>query len=1039
MEAGPRIELRLLGRFVVLRDGAEVAAADFGGRKVRALLRILATRRGQFVPHDLLSEALWPDRQPADPAANLQVLVNRARKATGFPGLVRTGPGGYALTDSDECVVDAEQFQAAVRSAESAEPAGQLSGYARALAGWSGEPLAEDRYSDWAAPYREQLTRLHQETLEHAAALALRLGDARLAVSYATPAAAAEPLREVAVLGLVRALAAVGDHTAALARYERYRRALADELGLDPTQEATALQAQLLQGDRPAAAVTVQQDEPEAVEPLRFVGRDVELALALDELRTGSRVVTVAGASGSGKSRLVGEIARSTPSVSVHAYWPERSEPWGLTRTLLREVLAGDAMAIEALPTRLRTAVGAVLPELDQQPSVDVDPDSRRSLVIEAAVRLVSGTRTTVIVDDLQWADPTSVQVLAALLDRVFGLRVLLAYRPDEIAPGGPVDGLLRHLDAACNLTLTGLPSSAVQALVADGQLAAALVRHTDRSPLAVSELLRALARERLAAPDRNGRWQALTPDAGSRAAALGDLGQRRAIVRRASRHVGIEAELMGLVSLLAREVPARTLAAATGADEADVLDGLAALSTTGLVRLGERGWTTAHDMVAEAVAAELPAAESARMHRLLARALEAEGGDPAELARHWLLAGEPASAAASFALAAAAALDSSADAEAETLADAGLSAHDGLATGVALRKVRAQARSRRGDIPGARDDLRAALAGHPGGPQRATVLAQLAVLASGADDLVRAAELVELAIVEAGQEPAARAEALEVGAVLDMNLDRGRRARERSGEALEIYQRLGDSRGTARILDARAMAAFLDGNIRTGTGLLGAAANLFEDSGDLTRLVTPRSTEGHGLVFLDRPAEGLAATSAALEVARTLGHPEGQAYALWHRSEALSALGRNEEAVAEGREALDIAQRIGHRGWTATAWRAIGVGQQSAGDLEPALASYTESLQLSDNLDLFGCWAAARSAIVLVALRRLDEAEPLVRRAMVLGPPLGRYEARLAEVELAAARSGGAAAGLARTAFDLAEEGGCLAHVARLGQLAAG
>jgi DNA-binding SARP family transcriptional activator len=68
------LEIRLLGRFVVLRDGREVPAADFGGRKVRALLRILLTRRGSFVSHDVLTELLWEDRPPADPAANLQVL-----------------------------------------------------------------------------------------------------------------------------------------------------------------------------------------------------------------------------------------------------------------------------------------------------------------------------------------------------------------------------------------------------------------------------------------------------------------------------------------------------------------------------------------------------------------------------------------------------------------------------------------------------------------------------------------------------------------------------------------------------------------------------------------------------------------------------------------------------------------------------------------------------------------------------------------------------------------------------------------------------
>src|SRR5689334_9737305 len=92
------VELRLLGRFAVLRDGVEVPPSAFGGRKVRALLKVLATRQGSFVSNDVLAEALWPDRLPSDPVANLQVLVNRARRALGDASLVTTGTGGYTLT-----------------------------------------------------------------------------------------------------------------------------------------------------------------------------------------------------------------------------------------------------------------------------------------------------------------------------------------------------------------------------------------------------------------------------------------------------------------------------------------------------------------------------------------------------------------------------------------------------------------------------------------------------------------------------------------------------------------------------------------------------------------------------------------------------------------------------------------------------------------------------------------------------------------------------------------------------------------------------
>jgi tetratricopeptide (TPR) repeat protein len=311
-------------------------------------------------------------------------------------------------------------------------------------------------------------------------------------------------------------------------------------------------------------------------------------------------------------------------------------------------------------------------------------------------------------------------------------------------------------------------------------------------------------------------------------------------------------------------------------------------------------------------------------------------------------------------------------------------------------------------------------------------------MLASGSDDLQRAAELAELALVEAGRDQASRAQALEIAAILDMNLGRSERAGTRSTDALRLYQQLGDAQGTARVLDAQAMATFLAGNIRDGGAALRRAADLFEDSGDLVRVVTPRSTSGHALVFGGRAADGLAATTDALDLARTLGHPEGQAYALWHRTEALAALGRPAEAMTDARAALAIATRLGHRGWTATSWRAVGIAAQTAGDLDEALRAFDESLAVSEHLDLFASWAAARAALVHLELGNPDLARPLVTRALATGPPLGHYEARLAQAELAVATDDPDAAAIACTALTLADDGGALQGRVRLTELAA-
>jgi DNA-binding SARP family transcriptional activator len=76
----------------------EVPSEAFGGRRqVRSLIRLLVSRRDTFVSRDVLAEALWPERMPADPSGNLSVLVRRARLALGTPSLIVTGPSGYCL------------------------------------------------------------------------------------------------------------------------------------------------------------------------------------------------------------------------------------------------------------------------------------------------------------------------------------------------------------------------------------------------------------------------------------------------------------------------------------------------------------------------------------------------------------------------------------------------------------------------------------------------------------------------------------------------------------------------------------------------------------------------------------------------------------------------------------------------------------------------------------------------------------------------------------------------------------------------------
>ena len=1047
--------LRLLGRFQVHRDGEEVAPASFGGRKVRLLLRLLAVRAPDLVPHDVLAEALWPDRLPADPAGNLGVLVNRARRAVDDPGVVVTGAGGYAL---GPCRVDVVDFLHGLDRARGArEPAATLRAADAALALWA-DPLPEDTYAEWAREPRERLLRNRVDLLEVAADAELALAAsasgadgpaagraaAHRAVARASAAVAAEPLRESATLLLARALAAAGDQAAALARLRELRARLGEELGLDPSPEVERLQRALLRGGLPNHRRAARAVEPPAdrFAGLEFVGRDAELGALRDAVRAG-RLVVVSGAPGAGKSRLLAEGLRdcARPVIAARAFLAERSEAWALAGSVLREACGLDATALDGLPGLARAAVAGLLPEL-VDPVADtgaLDGESRRALLLAGGVRLleaVTGTGAVLVVDDLQWADPSSLAMLGSAVARLPRLTAVLAHRSDEL-PGDALAGLLGSRPCT-EVALGPLDGRAVAALTADPGLAAALVAGTDRTPFALAEVLRELAALDRLSPGPHG-WLPRDVGTAELAARLGRDGQRRAVGRRARRQTGRSAEVVALLALLGRETPARVVGAAAGLDPRTVLGVLSGLATEGLARLGEQGWAPAHDVVGEVVVETLSGAERGRLHGLLATALEGEpaagGAEPSEVARHYREAGDRSAAAAAYRRAARRLLGVHASREAAELAGAGLDLDPTGTLAADLREIRAEARAIHGALDGAIADLRSALA--YGGPGRSRLLTRLAMLTSGARDPARAAELAELALVEAGDDAAERAMALETAAILDMNLGRPERARERAEEALALHRKAGDAGGVARILDGRAMATFLAGRIGEGVELFGRIAGLFEDAGELIRVVTPRSTAGHGLVFRARPAAGLEATGDALRLARELDVREGQAYALWHRSEALSGLDRAEEAEADAREALSIAREIDHRGWTATGHRALGIALQGQDRLDDAAEAFDRSATAAgDSLALFACWAAARSASVAVALGALDRAADAVGRALDLGPPLGHYEARLAQVELAAARGSEDLPELATAALAAARAGGHEVSRRRLEQL---
>ncbi|MFC4375629.1 BTAD domain-containing putative transcriptional regulator [Nocardia halotolerans] len=274
------------------------------GSRSRALLIALALEPNRAVPKTELIDWIWHENPPADPSNALQALVSRLRKA--LPdGAIEVQPGGYRLTVPPHAV-DAARFEQLLDRARGRDDAERSELLREALELWRG-PLPQD-LGDSATAVIARFDALRAAAMEDRYEAEIRLGRGPESVTALTELVAARPVRERLVAALMRALTAAGRGAEALAVYQRARAALADELGVDPSPELSALHVALLRGEvgaRPRERTTNLRAELTS-----FVGKHADIA-AVRALLTAHRLTTLTGPGGSGKTRLAAETART--------------------------------------------------------------------------------------------------------------------------------------------------------------------------------------------------------------------------------------------------------------------------------------------------------------------------------------------------------------------------------------------------------------------------------------------------------------------------------------------------------------------------------------------------------------------------------------------------------------------------------------------------------------------------------------------------------------------------------------------------------
>ncbi|MEV4246351.1 BTAD domain-containing putative transcriptional regulator [Streptosporangium canum] len=287
-------------------DGTPI---DVGGARLRGLLARLALSAGRVVQAESLVDALWGEHPPAGAAKALHALVYRLRKALGSVA-VESVATGYRLRAED---VDADRFEdLAARghrelAADRPDRAAALLGEALAL--WRGPALADVLDAPFSGTAAARLEELRIAAAEDRFDAGLRLGHHTAILADLEAASAEHPLRERLAALRMRALHAAGRQADALGVFEQVRSTLADQLGIDPSEELRTTRLAVLRGEREAPRARAEAGPGRLPAPLTsFIGRDDELDLLSGLLET-SRLVTVVGPGGAGKTRLALEAA----------------------------------------------------------------------------------------------------------------------------------------------------------------------------------------------------------------------------------------------------------------------------------------------------------------------------------------------------------------------------------------------------------------------------------------------------------------------------------------------------------------------------------------------------------------------------------------------------------------------------------------------------------------------------------------------------------------------------------------------------------
>jgi predicted ATPase/DNA-binding SARP family transcriptional activator len=357
----PALTLALFGPMQVLVQGQPLPRLR--SRKPLWLLALLTLRHPRPVEREWLAGTLWPDSEQRHAFANLRVALSELRSALGAESRrLRSSDRHTLALDLTDAEVDILRFDAAIRS-------GTLSALEQAVALYRG-PLLEDCHEEWVPQEREAREQVYLQALQTLGDASLASEDYDAASGYCQQIVRTDPWREGARRRWMEALAKKGDTNAALQVYRTFLAFLKEDPNAVPDEQTTALYERLRAEVRQRVGVhAVVKTEVIAVPKVQgylphaltnLVGREderLEVALLLRR----SRLVTLTGVGGIGKTRLAREVAGEVVEEYPEGVWLVALETLSEGRLVIQQLASVLGLREEPGRSPLQTVTDHLL------------------------------------------------------------------------------------------------------------------------------------------------------------------------------------------------------------------------------------------------------------------------------------------------------------------------------------------------------------------------------------------------------------------------------------------------------------------------------------------------------------------------------------------------------------------------------------------------------------------------------------------------------------------------------------------------------